>query len=324
MDNLTRIDAKPKTNFNIMDFISCLSLVILIVLFTSINKNFLNTPNLTNLLTDIAPLLVIGCGVTFVLLIGSIDLSIGAIASCSAVLLTVLLPKVGIMAYLITLIYGAAAGLINGVIFTKVKIPSFIATLGAMSVWQSVAFVLSKGAPLQIKVHEWGYISWVKIKLGVFSMPLIVSLIVVALFYIVQSKTKLGKHSFAVGANERAARIAGVNVNLIKVGVYIICGLCSALSGIFLAAKLKSGIPTVGDPFTLMAVAAVALGGTSLSGGKGGVIGTILGVALVIVIQNGMNIIAVDALWQQIVFGLLIIFAVYITTDRRGRNIVIK
>jgi ribose/xylose/arabinose/galactoside ABC-type transport system permease subunit len=324
MESLVKTGQNPKDKISIMDYISCLSLIALVILFTSINKNFLNAINISNLLTDLAPLLAIGCGVTFVLLIGSIDLSIGAIASCSAVLLTVLLPKVGIMAYLITLIYGMTAGFINGVIYTKVKIPSFIATLGAMSVWQSVAYVLSKGAPLQIKVPEWGYIAWVKIKFGVFSLPLIISLIVLAIFYIVQTKTKLGKHAFAIGANERAARIAGVNTTLIKIGVFSICGLCSALSGIFLAAKLKSGIPTVGEPFTLMAVAAVALGGTSLSGGKGGVIGTILGVALVIVIQNGMNFIAVDALWQQIVFGILIILAVYITTDRKGRNIVIK
>jgi ribose/xylose/arabinose/galactoside ABC-type transport system permease subunit len=193
-----------------------------------------------------------------------------------------------------------------------------------MSVWQSVAYLISGGAPLQINIKNWGFVHWADVKFGVLSLSLVIALVVLAVFWVVQQRTIIGKYAFAVGANERAARLAGVNVNLTKVLVFTLCGVASAVAGIFLSAKLKSGIPTVGEPFTLMAVAAVALGGTSLAGGKGSVLGTILGVALVTVIQNGMNVIGVDAFWQQIVFGIIVIFAVYMTTDRRGRNLVMK
>lgn len=324
MEVLTKLGFNQKGKFNILDYISVVSIIMLVIVFTAINSNFLSASNISNILTDISPLLIMGCGVTFVLLIGSIDLSIGSICSCSAVILALLIPELGSLAYLVALFYGGMAGLINGIVYTRVKIPSFIVTLGAMSVWQSMAYIISKGAPVQIPVKRWDYIAWAKIKLSVFSMPLILTLAIVIIFYVVQQKTALGKYSFAVGANERAARMAGVNIDLTKIGVFTICGLCSALAGVFLAAKLKSGIPTVGDPFTLMGVAAVALGGTSLSGGKGGVVGTILGVALVTVIQNGMNVVAVNAFWQQIVFGALVILAVLMTVDRSGRDIVIK
>lgn len=324
MEIVTKTGSNSKDKINIMDYISILSIIILVIVFTLVNKNFLNETNIRNILTDIGPLLVVGCGVTFVLLIGSIDLSIGSICSCGAVIMALTLPVIGNWAYVASLLYGVLAGLINGVLYTKVKVPSFIATLGAMSVWQSAAYLLSKGAPLQITPKQWGYIGWAKIKFGVFSMPLILALVVTLIFYIVQKRTKLGKFIYAIGANERAARLAGVNVEMTKIGAFTICGMLSALAGIFLSAKLRSGIPTVGDPFTLLAVAAVALGGTSLSGGKGGVLGTILGVALVTVIQNGMNVVGVNAFWQQIVFGLIVIFAVYLTVDRKGRNIIMK
>ncbi|MGA2547662.1 MAG: ABC transporter permease [Rectinemataceae bacterium] len=318
------MERKRKVEIVVMDYVSILSIVILVVFFTAMNKNFLNAMNIRNMLTDISPLLVMGCGVTFVLLIGSIDLSIGAVCSCAAVILAVLFPLIGSWAYLFALLYGALAGLINGVVFTRVRLPSFIATLGAMSVWQSVAYLMSGGAPLQISVKNWHFIGWASIKFGVLSMSLILALMVLAIFYVVQQRTRMGKYSFAIGANERAARLAGVNIRLTKIGVFTVCGLCSAAAGIFLSAKLRSGIPTVGEPMTLLAVAAVALGGTSLAGGKGSILGTILGVALVTVIQNGMNVIGVDAFWQQIVFGIIVILAVYITADRGGRNVVVK
>jgi ribose/xylose/arabinose/galactoside ABC-type transport system permease subunit len=324
MERMKSMERKRKVEIVVMDYVSILSIVILVVFFTAMNKNFLNAMNIRNMLTDISPLLVMGCGVTFVLLIGSIDLSIGAVCSCAAVILAVLFPLIGSWAYLFALLYGALAGLINGVVFTRVRLPSFIATLGAMSVWQSVAYLMSGGAPLQISVKNWHFIGWASIKFGVLSMSLILALMVLAIFYVVQQRTRMGKYSFAIGANERAARLAGVNIRLTKIGVFTVCGLCSAAAGIFLSAKLRSGIPTVGEPMTLLAVAAVALGGTSLAGGKGSILGTILGVALVTVIQNGMNVIGVDAFWQQIVFGIIVILAVYITADRGGRNVVVK
>ncbi len=311
-------------NINIADYLSISSIIILVIIFSAINKNFVNTINLKNILTDMAPLLVMGCGVTFVLLIGSIDLSIGAVASASAVLLAVLIPSYGYASYFAAIAFGIIAGFLNGILYTKIKIPSFIATLGTMSIWQSFAYILSDGAPLQIQVSDWGFISWAKIKIGIVSIQLMVALILLLMAYMIQTRTKLGKYIYAIGGNERASRVAGVNNDWVKILVFTLCGVGSAIAGILLAIKLKSGIPTVGVPFNLMGIAAVALGGTSLSGGKGSVIGTLLGVALVIVIQSGMNVIGVNVFWQQITFGILVILAVLLTVDRSGRDVIIK
>lgn len=324
MEILTKLGINQKIRASIMDYISPLSVVVLLIFFTSINKNFLSITNIRNLFTDMAPLLVIGCGITFVLIIGSIDLSLGSVCSCSAVILAVLLPKVGGLGYLASILFGIVAGLINGIVFTKMKIPSFIVTLGALSVWQSVAYLISKGAPVLIAPKEWNHIGWTRIQFGVFTMPFILSLLLLLVLFIIQKKTVFGKYSYAVGANERASWLAGVNNDATKIISFTICGTLSALTGILLATKLRSGIPTVGDPITLMGIAAAALGGTSLSGGKGSVVRAMLGAAIVIVIQNGMNLIAIDAFWQQIVFGFLVIAALYMTIDRSGRNIVMK
>ncbi len=309
---------------NFMDYISLFAIIILVAVFTIINKNFLSLFNIKNLLTDMGPLLVMGCGVTMVLLIGSIDLSIGSIASCASVIFAITLPHWGVMAYLWALAFGVVAGLINGIVYTRVKIPSFIATLGAMSVWQSVAYVISHGAPVQINLKLWNFINWSKIKFGFFPLVLIVALSIVAICYILLNYSKLGKYIYAIGANERGARMAGVRINFTKMMVFTVCGIGSAGMGILLSAKLKSGIPTVGEPFTLMAVAAVALGGTALSGGKGGVLGTIIGVAVVTIINNGMQVVGVDTFWQQVVFGFIVILAVYLTVDRSSRHLSIK
>lgn len=324
MAELKRKEGAERRGFKLTDYFHVLATVFFLIFFTIFNPNFLGIMNLKNLLNDIAPLLVMCCGVTFVLLIGSIDLSIGAICSTSAVILVLLLPKIGGIAYLIVVIFGVAAGFINGIIFSKSKIPSFIATLGMMGVWKSIALIMSGGAPLQILREDWGYISWAKTSLSIFGIPLFVAIAILLIFFVIQRYTRMGKFSYAVGANERAARIAGVNVDMTKIGVFMMSGACSAMAGAFLSAKLRSGIPTVGEPLTLLAIVAVALGGTALSGGKGGVIGTLLGVLMVIIIQNGMNIIGVDAFWQQIVFGAMVILAVYITVDRSGRKFIVK
>ncbi|GAA0180329.1 ribose ABC transporter permease [Clostridium sediminicola] len=313
-----------KASVNFVEYTNIISIIVLLIIFTSINQNFLSSFNIKNLLEDLAPLLVLGCGVTCVLLICSIDLSVGSIVSCSTVLFVILLPKLGYGVYFVVALYGIMAGLINGVVYTKVKIPSFIVTLGFSSVWQSAAYLISGGAPLQIPFQQGNYIAWGKMDFGVITSYFIIGIVVLAIFYVIQTRTYFGKGFFAVGANERAAKISGINVDFVKISAFALCGLTCALTGIFLSAKLKSGIPTVGDPFTLKAIAAVALGGTSLGGGKGSVMNTLLGVAIVTVIHNGMNVVGVNAFWQHIVFGALVIAAVAMTVDRKERGSIVK
>jgi len=306
------------------EYVSYFVAVALLFAITAINPRFISPMNLSNILSDMSAVLLLSIGVTFILLIGSIDLSIGAMSSCACVIFAVTIPNLGWMGLILALAYGTLAGYLSGLLYVKLKIPSFIATFGTMSVWQSVALIISDGSPQQIGKEFWQYTQWFKIKIGIIPLPFIIAMSIFAILVLVEKKTKFGRTLFAVGGNESAARMAGLNVEGSKILVFALMGLLSAMAGIFFAANLKSGIPTVGEPFTLTAIAAVALGGTSMSGGKGGLIKTLAGVVLVVLIQNGMNVIGVGVFWQKITFGLIILIALYITTDRKRRNLVVK
>lgn len=299
------------------------ALIAIYLAFYLINPSFLNTFNLKNLLTNMAPLLVMACGATYVRLLGSLDLSMGAVCSCANVLLVMLMPSVGPWAYGVAILFGIATGFILGVIHTKLKIPSFIASLGMMNVYNSLALLLTP-SPVMIAKAERTYIAWGKEKFGVVGAITIAAVIVMIVLHLVQKRTVIGKSISLTGANERTARISGINVSATKIFAFTICGMTSAMAGILLAIKLQSSAPTVGSPFTLQAVAAVLLGGTAMTGGKGSVLMTLVGVLIVTAIENGMTIIGVDAFWSQIVFGALTIVAMFLTTDRSAKNLIVK
>lgn len=309
---------------NIINYLSGASIVVLIIVFTAINKNFFSLMNIRNLLTDSSPLLAMSCGITFVLLIGSIDLSIGSIVSCSAVLLVLLLQRIGYWSYPVVILFGVFAGFLNGIIYAKMKVPSFIVTLCAASIWQSAAYLLAGGVPLSMPSKIWGLVSWAKVSWGFLPLYFILSVAIMLAYYVFQSRTIMGKTIYAVGANEIAARIAGLNVTTAKVCAFTLSGIGSAIAGVLFAAKLKSGIPTLGEPYILIAIAAAVLGGNSLMGGKGSVLMTIMGVALVTIMLNGLNVVGVNAVWHQVIFGIMVLFAVYTTTERGRRDIVTK
>lgn len=296
----------------------------LLLVIAAANPRFVSPVNLSNIMSDMSSVLLLAIGVTFILLIGSIDLSVGAMSSCACVIFAVTIPAIGWLGLFLSLIFGAAAGLLSGLLYVKFKIPSFIATFGTMSVWQSVALIVANGAPRQIAKENWDFVQWFKIKIGIVPLPFLLTILVFAVLVAVERKTKFGRTLFAIGGNESAARMAGLNVEGTKVLVFVVMGLFSALAGILFAANLKSGIPTVGEPFTLTSIAAVVLGGTSMSGGKGGLHKTLAGVILVILIQNGMNVIGVGVFWQKITFGLIILAALWTTADRRRRNLIVK
>ncbi len=310
-----------KENFN--KIFSVASLVILIIFFTIMNQSFIGVYNIKNILTDMSPLLLMACGVSFVLFLGSIDLSMGSIASCAAVMLTFLLERMGPLAYVVVILYGLAAGFLNGMLHTKLKVPSFIATLSTQSIWQSAAYLISGGMPMVMIPAVWPYVDWAKISIGFLPLLFLVAA-VLAVCYVIQKKMVVGRTMLALGTNERASRLIGLEVVKAKVVAFTISGLLAAVGGIFFAVKLKSGIPTVGEQYNLMAIASAVLGGVMLTGGKGNVLLTVLGVGLITVIQNGMNVIAVDGFWQKIVFGLLVIIAIFMNTDKSRRNLVVK
>lgn len=318
---------------NFIKYFSFSTIVILLIGFSLAQPSFLGTANLKTLLSDSAPLIIMAAGMTSVLLLGSIDLSMGSVCSVANVLTVLVLNSLGVQwespllgalaALLVAALFGAFSGFLLGFVHVKLKVPSFIASLGFMSLWQSVAYLITP-APVSVAKVMWGGVNWFKISFGVVGLPLILALCWVIVIYLFQSRTTLGKGIYAIGGNERSSRIAGIPVDRTKIIVFAVNGVCAALGGFFLAAKLRSSAPTVGDPFTLLIVASVALGGTSLSGGRGGVLGTVLGVFTVSIIQNGMNFIGVDAYWQNIVFGIFVLAAVAISVDRSTRGLVVK
>jgi ribose/xylose/arabinose/galactoside ABC-type transport system permease subunit len=271
-----------------------------------------------------APLLALSFGATFVILTGSIDLSVGAIVSASCVIFGTTFPVLGNWSILVALVFGFVAGSINGLLFIWLKIPSFIVTLSTLSLWKSVALLLVGGGAKGIPMKLWKGLAWANVELGIVPLLFLISLVVFVIFYFVQLKTPLGRSVFAVGANERAARMFGLKVNSTKFWAYVFSGVGSGLAGAFYSIELKTSLATIGDPLTLMSIAAVVLGGTPLTGGRGSVSRTLLGALLVIIIQNGLNTVALDVYWQQIVFGAFTILAVFLNSEKGGRNLIIK
>lgn len=318
---------------NIMRYFSFSAIIVLVVALSVSQPNFLGAMNLTNLLRDTAPLMIMAAGMTMVLTFGSIDLSMGAACSVSNVMYVHFLlafgdqfasPFVaGLVGLLLSLCFGMVSGLALGFIHVKLKVPSFIASLGFMSVWQSVALLITQN-PESVKRALWPAIEWYKASFGVLGLPLLIALGIIVLCYCLCRFTPFGKTIFAIGGNERSARVAGMNVDMTKIMVFALNGILAALAGVFLAANLRSSAPTIGDPFTLKIVAACALGGTSLAGGKGSELGTILGVFTVTLIDVGMSFIGVDAYWQNIVFGAFVLIAIAITVDRRTKGQIVK
>lgn len=312
-----------KAKSGISSFANILALILILLVFYTVNPSYLNIFNIKNLLTNMAPLLVMACGATYVRLLGSLDLSMGAVCSCANVILVKLLPGLGGWAYAVAIGFGILTGFLLGVIHTKLKIPSFIASLGMMNVYNSIALLITS-APVNIAKSEKVYIAWCRESWGVISVITVVAVVIMLILHLLQRHTSVGKCINLVGANERTARISGIHVDATKIFAFTICGLASAISGVLLAIKLQSSAPTVGSSFTLLAVAAVLLGGTSMTGGKGSVLKTLVGVLMVTAIENGMTIVGVDAFWSQIVFGALIILAMFLTVDRTSKNAIIK
>ena len=328
---------------NLMRYISMVSIVVLALIFNGMQPNFLGTTNITSMLRDNAALLVMAVGMTSVLIFGSIDLSMGALCSVSNVLYVRIVVAFSesykaagleeysaawpmVVALAACLLVGVISGMLLGIIHVKLKVPSFIASLGFMSVWTSVAYLVSNRAQ-SIPRAMWGAADWYRVSfLTAIPLPLIIAVIIALVFYVLQTRTVFGRTIFSIGGNERATRIAGMGVDRTKIIIFTLTGVCASLGGIFLAAKIRSSDPTIGDPYTLMIVASCVLGGTSLSGGKGSCLGTILGALTVTVIKNGLTFIGVDAYWQDVVFGLFVLAMIILSIDRSkaSRGIAVK
>ena len=309
---------------NVSDYLYILTAVTVITVFTILRPNFLSPFSIQNMLLAIGPLLMISAGASFVLFSGSIDLSVGAMVSCICVITGLYVAYLGNAIIPLMLVAGAVMGAGNGLLVAKLKIPSFIATLCTLNIWNFIALVLSGGRSQAIPFESREMVSWATRNVAFVPVIFWLSLVMLLFFFFVQKYTPIGKTIFAVGGNERAAYLAGINTSAAKIWAFTLSGMGSAFAGTMYAYKLRSSVPTVGDPLTLLAISAIALGGTLMSGGKGSVLRTLVGVITVTAISSGMNMMGVDALWQRIVYGTILIVTVFFNSYKGGKDIIVK
>lgn len=295
-----------------------LGLIVLVILLSILSPRFLSVSNLTNVLRQTSINAIIASGLTFVILTGGIDLSVGSIfAFASAITAGMLVNKVPAgLAIIMGLIIGAIAGAINGLFITRGNIPPFIATLATMTIFRGATLVYTNGEPIT-GLGEGIY--WIGNKyVGIFPIPVIITIVVFLISYYVLAQLKMGRYVFAIGGNEEASRLSGINTRTIKTSVYAISGMLAALSGIIITSRLNSAQPTAGSGAELDAIAAVVLGGTSLSGGQGGISGTIVGALIIGVLNNGLNLLNVSPFYQQIVKGVVIMIAILLDSSEKN------
>jgi ribose transport system permease protein len=286
---------------------------------------FLRSDNLINVANQIVVIAIIAIGMTLVIITGGIDLSVGSLIALSAVVTATLIAKMGgTEATTFAMLAGALAailvcgvvGLFSGLMVAGFRMPPFIATLGMMLVASGVAYLISGGESIY-QIPE-GFV-WLGRGTAFLSIPnaVVLMIVIYAIAHVLMSRMKIGRYIYAVGGNVEAARLSGVNVFAILLFVFGISGMMAGLGGVVLASQLKSGAPTYGLLYELYAIAAAVLGGTSLSGGQGKVIGTLIGALIIGVIQNGMNLTGVESYTQKVVLGLVILGAVLLDMLRR-------
>lgn len=313
-----------KKQIDLGKYIRLLALIVLVIIVSVINTNFISSYNLKAMLESVGILMVMGIGTTFILLIGAMDLSIGANISCCAVVIALLIPRIGFLAFFAAIAVGVVIGLINGLLYCKLKIPSFIVTLGTMSIFNSAALLICGSVPVSLTTEYDHMVRWAGMKIGVLPIPFILSLGLMAVYALIQKNTKFGKSCYYIGASERTAAVGGIRVEKYKIMAFANNGLCCAFAAIIMVCRLKSGNPNVGEAYTMMAIAAVAFGGTALSGGRGGVVQTLLGCFLITVITQSLVILGVDIYWQKIVYGLIVVLAICTTVNKNDRALVVK
>lgn len=298
-----------------------LSLIILSVLIWSQEAVFMTSGNWLNIARQASLTAILGVGMTFVILTGGVDLSAGSMVALSAVSGALMIDKHGWgmwEAALLMLAVGALLGLINGLIITLGKIPPFIATLGTMQIYRGAASQLTAGQPISFlnkKVPDWDI--WGTRSLGPFPSPVIIALCMFLVGFLILRYTRLGLYVYAIGGNETATRFSGVQIDRYKIAVYTFMGMCAGVAAIMLTSRLNSAKADFATGEELNAIAAVVIGGTSLFGGEGTIVGTMIGAMLMAVIRNGLTLMHISAFYQQIVIGAVIILAVLVDRLRR-------
>ncbi len=304
---------------NISQLGPLIGLVLIMIILGFLSDNFFTLDNILNLLRQISINALIAFGMTFVILTGGIDLSVGSILAFGSALTAGMLASGmdPLLAVLIGLLAGAAMGAFNGFVITKGKVAPFIATLATMTIFRGATLVYTDGRPITglsdsfvFEMIGKGYVFGIP-------FPAILMLIIFFILFFILRKTVFGRQVYSVGGNEEASILSGIKADRVKVWVYSLTGMLSVLAGIILTSRLNSAQPTAGTMYELDAIAAVVLGGTSLAGGRGRIVGTLIGALIIGVLDNGLNLLNVSSFYQQIVKGGVILLAVLL--DRRSK-----
>jgi len=294
--------------------------IVLLVLTGSsalISESFLNPRNFPNILRQSAALALVSIGQTVILLMGAIDISVGATLSLTVVVMAALMeptPESMVATTLIAMITGATVGLINGLIVTRIRVAPFMVTLATGSILGGIALQL-RGNPQATLPREYSPY-FIETLFGI-PIPLLIIASATLVVWVILRRTRFGRHLYAVGSNEHATRLSGLNTDRVKVWGFVLCGFMASLAGIFIAARSRAGDPFIGDNFGFDSITAVVLGGTALVGGSGSIFGTLAGVFILGILNNIMNLSNVPSDYQYIIKGILLVVAVMIYRKRR-------
>jgi ribose/xylose/arabinose/galactoside ABC-type transport system permease subunit len=299
-------------------YIPFLALILLIVGFgIAESERFLTVRNAQIILLQSAVLIIVGLGMTFVIIAGSIDLSVGSLVAVAAMLSAAAANQWGLVGGLtVALLVGAAAGLVNGLVFTVLRVPSFIATLGMLSVARGFTIIYSGGAP--IPIQDAGQV----LRLGTWPAPVFVAALAVVVCQVIYRLTPFGRYVQGIGGNERVAVLSGVPVDRTKTLIFVLSGLMAGLGGLVTAARLGAGTPQAGTGFELDVISAVVIGGTPLTGGIGNMYSTAVGALVISTLSNGLVILGVPSEVQTVIKGIVLVLAVFISLDRRKIGII--
>lgn len=291
---------------------------VIVIILSIVSPVFLKPVNLVNIVRQTVEIGGMAIGMSFLIIAAEMDLSVGSIFGAAAMLGALLFKNEvnPTLVFIVMLLAGAAIGLVNGTLVAKAKMPAFIVTLGTMQIFRSIAYAISNGQSISVFPDK-AMNSWVfglGASVGVIPVQVIIMLILYVIAHIVMSKTKLGFDIYATGGNQKAARLAGINTDRIKIICFMLTGSLCALAGMISIAYLKSVPTTAGEGREMDVIAAVILGGAALSGGRGTILGTFIGAIIMSVVKNGMVLMSVPVFWQTGFIGVIIILAVLLDT----------
>lgn len=295
-----------------------MALVLLSLVFSLTSDTFLTSKNLLNITRQVSVNSLIAIGMTFVIVTGGIDLSVGSVVAFSGIIASSMMVQYNVPVFLATIIgvlIGTVTGAINGALITFANMPAFITTMGTMTMLRGLGYIYTQGYPIYnlpkaFRQIGQGYI-------GVVPIPTIILLLVAVIAYIILRKTVFGRHVYAIGGNIEASKLMGIRVKQVNLMAYVLCGSICGLAAVVQASRIGSGLPTVGAGYELDAIAAVVIGGAAMAGGSGTVLGTILGAIILGVLSNGLSLLNVDSYVMQVISGLVVIVAVLIDEVRK-------